>query len=93
MKKHYEGLCNCLPHDCTVTLKNIRKCGNVPDGLESRLAILPPDHANGMIIALLIKPLSDDVDVLQFCDIMEKIVDSDASREFISNVRFGKSIN
>jgi len=93
LKKHYEGLCNSLPHDFTVTLKRIRKCATVSEGLESRLALLPSDHANAMIIGLLIRPLPDDVGVLSFCDIMEKVVDSDASREFINNVRFGKYIN
>ena len=93
LKKHYDGLCNCLPKDSTVTLNRIKQhppaAGHVR-GVEEQLLLLPPDHANAMIIVLFIKHLTTDVDVLSFCDIMENVVDNSTSESFIHTLRSGK---
>ena len=59
--------------------------------VEDHLILLPPDHANAMIIVLLIKHLSHETEVLSFCDLLENIVDDGAPKKFIHTLRSGKT--
>ena len=74
-----------------VTIKRIKI--HVPlavQGVEEQLTLLPPDHANAMIVVLFIKRLSTETDVLSLCDMLENIVDDGAPKKFIHTLRSGK---
>ena len=90
LKKHFVGLCHCLPKDPMVTLQRLKYKELISDRTALQLAQLPTaEEKNGMIIAVMLGPFNSDVEVLGFCDLLEDVVDSDASKKFIHNLRAG----
>ena len=90
LKKNFVGLCRCLPEDYIVTLERLKTGATVDDGLALDLSQLSSaDERNEMIIALMLKPLKSDVQVLGFCDLLEVAVDSVTSKKFVHNLRAG----
>ena len=75
-----------------VTIKRLKQHKpSVIELVEDRLILLPPDHANAMIIVLLIKHLGHETEVLSFCDLLENIVDEGAPKKYIHTLRSGKT--
>jgi len=92
LKKNFRGLCRCLPRDHMVTIERLKRRATVGDQLQYDLNNLPSiEERNEMILAIMIKPLENDVEVLQFCDTIEDVIDEDskASKKCIQNVRSG----
>jgi len=62
-----------------------------PDNFLYQLTSMPSvDAINEAIMIYAVSPIKSDHDALQFCDIMDTLVDCDASRQFITALRHGK---
>ena len=78
-----------------VTITRLKRRATVGDGLQHDLNNLPSiNERNEMILAIMIKQLNSDFDVLQFCDTIEDVIDSDSvtSKKFIHNLRSGMDL-
>ena len=83
-------MCHCLPQDHRVTIERFNQSGSLAHDLQYQLDILPTiDEKNGTILAIVIKSMQEDSQVLIVCDILEGVVDGDASKKFVQNLRSG----
>ena len=74
------------------TAAAIRQMG-APDNFLYQLTTLPSvDLINEAIMSYAISSIKSDGDALQFCNIVDTLIDSDASRQFIAALRHGKCI-
>ena len=90
LKKNYTNLCHCLPQDYMKTINTLRVLG-WPDNFLSNFTILPTtDLINDIIVGILMAVIiKSDVQALQFCDVMDDIVDSKSSESHIKILRNG----
>jgi len=75
-----------------VTIERLKRRATVGDGLQHDLNNLPSfNERNEMILAIMIRPLKSDYEVLQFCDTLEDVIDDDSitSKKFIHHLRSG----
>jgi len=75
-----------------VTIERLKRRATVGDDLQHDLNNLPSfNERNEMILAIMIRPLNSDYEVLQFCDTLEDVIDDDSttSKRFIHNLRSG----
>ena len=93
LKKNYTRLCHCLPQDYMMTLNKLKQLLRLPDDVISELTNLPTvNDINEAIISLLMTAIiKSDMDALQFCDVMENIVDSKSSKAHIEILINGNS--
>lgn len=90
LKRNYDGLCNCLPKDSIITIKRLKQHNPLAmAGVESKLASLDSHNANAMIIVLLMRNLSTEIDVLALCDLLEDIIDDGSPKTFVHTLRSG----
>ena len=90
LKKNYTRLCQCLPQDYMNTVNKIKQLLRLSDDVLSNLTNLPTaDLINENIIVLLMTGIKSDIDALQFCDIMESLMDRKSSTD-IEILRNGK---
>jgi len=67
----------------------IRQMG-APDNFLYQLTTLPSvDVINEAVMSYAISSIKSDSDALRFCDIVDTLIDSDASRQFIATLRHG----
>ena len=94
LKKNYTKLCHCLPQNYMKTINKLRLLGFREDAL-SKLTHLPiTDLINEVIVGfLMVATIKSDVKALQFCDLMDNLVDSKSSQTHIEILRNGKYIN
>ena len=90
LKKNYTRLCQCLPQDYMITLNKLKQILTLSDDVLSELTNLPTvNDINNAIIGLLMTVIiKSNMDALQFCDVMENIVDS-KSKAHIEILRNG----
>ena len=76
-----------------MTLNKLKQLLRLPDGVLSELTNLPTVNViNEAIISLLMTAIiKSDMDALEFCDIMENIVDSKSSKKQNEILRNGNS--
>ena len=77
------------------TVNKIKQLLRLSDDVLSNLTNLPTaDLINENIIVLLMTAIKSDIDALQFCDIMESLMDSKSSTdiEILRNGKFGAII-
>ncbi|XP_065914506.1 uncharacterized protein [Dysidea avara] len=87
LKKNYSRLCQCLPQNYMKTATKIKQMG-APDNFLYQLTTLPSvDVINEAIMSYAISSIKSDSDSLQFCDIVDTLIDSDSSRQFIATLR------
>jgi len=92
LRKYFAKLCYCLSPDYKKTLTKIKTTALVPEGLEYQLAMLPTaELVNCNILASMIRPLVKEIHLVGFCDSVENLVESVESKNFISDLRFGKA--
>ena len=90
LKKNYTRLCHCLPQDYMKTIDKLRQRLTPSDNELSKLTDLPSaDVVNEKVIASLITALQSDMAGLQFCDILEYLIDSESSLTAIEALRNG----
>ena len=86
LKKNYTKLYHCLPQDYMMTINKLKQLLRLPDDVLSELTSLPTVNViNEAIIGYLITAIKSDMDALQFCDVMENIVNSKAHIEILRN--------
>ena len=77
------------------TINKIKQLLRLSDDVLSNLTNLPTaDLINENIIVLLMTGIKSDIDTLQFCDVMESLMDSKSSTdiEILRNGKFGAII-
>jgi len=90
LKKNYTTLYHCLPKDYNKTVNILREILRPPDDALNDVTNLPTvDLINEAIIVSLIIGIRADLGSLQFCDIMETLVDSEHSKTAIRALRNG----
>ena len=90
LRKYFTKLCHCLPHDYKQTISRIKRTAVVPEGMAYQLSKSPTfELANCRILAAMIRPLREEVDLLGFCDSVENLVDDDESKRLIVKLRSG----
>ena len=90
LKKNYTKLCHCLPQNYMRTINKLRLLG-IPKEVLSQFTNLPTtDLINDAIIGCLMITIKSDVQALQFCDDMDKLIDSESSKTHIEILRNGK---
>ena len=91
LKKYYTTLCRSLPQDRIKTINKIKEIMNPGDKILFDLMRLSTvELTNEAIIGLLIRGIKTDVDTLNFCDVMEVLVDNEQLKVFIESLRNGK---
>ena len=90
LKRNYTNLCHCLPQDYMKTISKLRLLG-LPDNVLSNFTNLPTTECinDAIVVAAMIVTIKSDVQALQFCDIMDKLVDSKSSESCIEILRKG----
>ena len=75
-----------------MTLNKLKQLVRLPDDVLSKLTNLPTVNViNEAIISLLMTAIKSDMGALQFCDVMENIVDSKSSKAHTEILRNGNS--
>ena len=75
-----------------MTLNKLKQLLRLPDDILSELTNLPTvNDINEAIIGILMTFIKSDMNALQFCDVMENIVDSKSSKAHIEILRNGNS--
>ena len=75
-----------------MTLNKLKQLLRLPDDVLSELTNLPTVNVidEAIILLLMSVIIKSDMDALQFCDVMENIVDSKSSKAHIEILRNGK---
>jgi len=90
LKKNYTRLSHCLPKDYKKTVNILREILRLPDDTLNDVTNLPTvDLINEAIIVILIIGIKADLGSLQFCDTMERLIDSEHSKTAIRTLRNG----
>ena len=90
LRNNFSKLCHYLPDDYKQTISRIRGTSFVPEGLMYQLALLPTTElANCTILAAMIRPLRQEILLVEFCDSVKELVDSTESKAFIENLKHG----
>lgn len=90
LRKNFNKVCQCLPENYKTTLSRVRRVAAVPDGLESMLADLPTSElANCHILSGMIRPLRKEIHLVGFCDSVKELVEGDACKTFMENLKRG----
>ena len=77
------------------TINKLKQLLRLPDDVLSNLTNLPTaDLINEKIIAILITAIKSDIGALQFCDIVENLIDRKSSTdiELLRNGKFATTI-
>ena len=92
LKKNYEKLCKCLPHDYVKTVDQLKQfISGIPDDYLNQLRVLQStEQINIAIVGTIMNIMNTDDDVFGFCDIMEKLCDETTSKNYIKALRNGK---
>ena len=91
LKKHYTTLCRSLPQDRIKTINKIKELIQPSDKILLDLIRLSTvELTNEAIIGLLIRGIKTDIDTLDFCDVMEVLVDSEQLKVSVELLRNGK---
>ena len=89
LMKNYTRFCRCLPQDYKKTINKAVQLLGPFDEL-NKLTMLPtPDVINEAIVGTIMMGIKSDTAALQFCDIMEHLVDTNSSRMQIQIIRNG----
>ena len=73
-----------------MTLNKLKQQFRIPDDVLSKLTNLPTVNVtNVAIISLIMMNIKSDMDALQFCDVVENIVDNKSSKAHIEGLRNG----
>ena len=85
LKKNYTSLCHCLPRDYMRTINRMKELMGISYDL-SNLPDLPvADLINEKIIALLMTAIQSDIHAIQFCDLVESLVNNKTDIEALRN--------
>ena len=78
LKRHYQELCNSLPKDVTKTKAKLLQNGcMLPTcAIEKITPIINPEIVNQKIVNFLIIHCKDDNEIINFCDLFEKLVEN-----------------
>ena len=87
--KNYKKFCHCLPQDYKKTINKAMQLMGPYEDL-NKLTILPTvDLINKGIVGIMMVGIKSDTAALQFCDVMERLVDTNSSRIQIEIIRNG----
>ena len=89
LKKNYTNLCHCLPQNYMKTLNKLRLLGYTDDVLNIFTTLPNTDLINDAIVGFLMATIKSNEQVLQFCDYMDNLVDSESSKTLIEILRNG----
>ena len=90
LKKNYTNLCHCLPQNYMKTINKLRLLGCSDDVLSNFTNLPTTELINDAIIGFLMAvTIKSNVQALQFCDVMNKLVDSKSSESHIEILRNG----
>ena len=93
LKENYTRLCQSLPKDYMKTINKMTQLIKIPDYALSSLTNSPTvDYANERIILFMLKAIHSEVDALQFCDVIEMLVDNESSQTFVEVLRNGMCV-
>ncbi|XP_065904723.1 uncharacterized protein [Dysidea avara] len=88
LRRNFAKLCHCLPQDFKQTINRIKRIALVRDGTIYQLSKLPSfELANCHILAAMIRPLSEEVNLIGFCNLVEDLMDEADSKRFIRKLR------
>ena len=89
LKKNYTNLCHCLPQNYLETINKLRLLG-YSDDISKLIILSATDLINDAIVGyLMVVTIQSDVQALQFCDVMDNLVDSKSSETHIEILRNG----
>ena len=90
LKKYYTKLWRSLPEDYMNTVTKMKHLITLPDGIINYFNELPTINLiNERIIGFLMSRIKSDADAVEFCDIVEKLVNSKSSTIDIEAFRNG----
>ena len=72
------------------TINKLRLLGVNDDALSNIINLPTTDVINDCIVSFVMIRINSDVQALQFCDVMDKLVDSKSSKTHIETLRNGK---
>lgn len=92
LKKIYPSLLKSLSSNHTTTLGRLQKAVKVPEQkVESFNSAPNSDVGNEMIMSYLIGLIQTENDIVNFCDVLEKMIGDKGKCECVSDLRSGKS--
>ena len=90
LKKNYVALFLSLPKTYMKTIDKMQEVLKVPNDIAAVFRkFCSYKEANEAIISFMFLEVKVEVDVLQFCDDIESILDLAASKQFINSLRSG----
>ena len=89
LKKNYIRLCHCLPQDYMRTISKLQRLPQTCIDLSNLTDLPTVDLINEKLVGFLMTVIQSDMDALQFCDIMENLVDCNSSTTDIEILRNG----
>ena len=91
LMKDYTNLCHCLPQNYMKTIDKLKLLGFPDEEVNYFTNLTTADLINDGIVAyLMIVTIKSDAQALQFCDVMDKLVDRKSSQIHIKILRNGK---
>lgn len=88
LKKNYTMLCCTLPQEFKQTIFKMKQLLRGHDDVLNKLTDLPTvDLINEKIIEILMLLIKSDTDAINFCDVMENLVNSESSTATIEALR------
>ena len=93
LKKNYTMLCCTLPQEFKQTIFKMKQLLRGHDDVLNKLTDLPTvDLINEKIIEILMLLIKSDTDAINFCDVMENLVNSESSTATIEALRNGMKV-
>ena len=88
LKKNFKTICQCIPNDYETAVEKLNKFQKLPNEFANDLKKL--DYNEEFVAALFWMTIINEVDVLNLCEVLEHITDSNSSKDFIKDLRSGK---
>ena len=90
LKKHYHNLWRSFPDDHMMTLSTLCESFNVhPEAIEMVTACRSSDEANRTILNYIIFITKGDHQIMEFCNLMQKLINNPRLSKITSDLRSG----
>ena len=93
LKKHYDALWWSFPNDYMKTLTELCDLTSVDDDIIDMITSQPTaDHSNKIMLDLLIYVLKGEQHLMEFCNLMELLINNTKLSKIVDQLRNGKTV-
>ena len=90
-KRHYQALCGSLPRDVQKSKAKLLQYSRMlpSSAIEKITQNIAPEVVNQRIVNFLIISCKNDKEIIDFCDLFEKLVENDLFKHCVEVLRNG----